>query len=547
MENRNAGREAAPSASASRQAIASPAALAAHLGRAPVTVVAAADEAARLDPTGRRLTVAEILGPPRCDSLPDRVRDALSRERGRVTGLQPADPEAVAAAWIEVVEELPWRRSEERPGAPAALRRAFDREHVGRGREKDQEIDYLVARQAAAERHAAGVPADDAVVLCLRGPAGIGGTAFARALAAALGRRSVRVSLAGVEDAAAIHGVARPAPDAGPGRLVRALRGLGPLPGRISDDPLVLLGELDRLGGAAADALLGAIDPARNHAFRDRYVGLPLDLGGALFVATGTKPADIPPLLRERLELLTLAGYTAAEKERNAAGHLIPGARRRHGLSGGDLSFSPAALGLLVRGYSREPGVRGLDGRIDAICRRGARPRTEGLPPPGEMTPETVAVWLGAPRFRDARTAGRTCRPGVAVGLAATATGGEVLVVETACLPGRGQLRVTGTAGPLLRESGDVALTWVRERGSPRRCRRARRLDGRAHAPGRGRPVEGRPVRGRHARRRPRLGAHRAAGAGRHGHDRRTDVLGAGGAGGGHPGEGARGGRAGRG
>ena len=157
---------------------------------APVIVVADADEAARLDPTGRRITVAEILGPPRYDALPDRVRDALSRERGRVTGLQPADPEAVAAAaWIEVVEELPWRRAEERPGAPAALRRAFDREHVGRGREKDQAIDYLVARQAAAERHAAGVPADDAVVLCLSGPAGIGRTAFARALAASIGRR----------------------------------------------------------------------------------------------------------------------------------------------------------------------------------------------------------------------------------------------------------------------------------------------------------------------------------------------------------------------
>jgi len=187
--------------------------------------------------------------------------------------------------------------------------------------------------------------------------------------------------------------------------------------------------------------------------------------GDALFVATATDPARIPPQLRERLEFLTLAGYTDPEKERIAAGHLIPGARRRHGLSGDDLSFSPAALGLLICGYSHEPGVRGLGGHIDAICRRGARLQTEGLPPPGEMKPETVAVWLGAPRFRDAQIAGRTRRPGVAVGLAATATGGEVLVVEAACLPGRGQLRVTGTAGPLLRESVDVALTWVRANG----------------------------------------------------------------------------------
>ena len=430
---------------------------------APVTVVADADEAARLEPIGRHITVAEVLGPPRYDSLPDHVRDALSRERARVTGLQPADPAAVAAAaWIEVVEELPWRRAEERLGSPAALRRAFDREHVGRDREKDQVIDHLVARRAAAQRHAAGAPADDAVILCLCGPPGIGRTAFARALAASLGRRFVRVSLAGVQDAAAVHGVARPAPDAAPGRLVRALRGLGSLPGRVGDNPLVVLGELDRLAEAAADAVLSAVDPARNHAFRDRYVGLPQDLGGVLFVAAATEPGRIPPLLRERLELLPLAGYTDAEKERIAAEHLIPGARRRHGLSGDDLSFSPAALELLICGYSREPGVRGLDGHIDVICRRGARLRTEGLPPPGEMTPETVAVWLGAPRFRDAQIAGRTRRPGVAVGLAATATGGEVLVVEAACLPGLGRLRVTGTAGPLLRESANVALTWVR-------------------------------------------------------------------------------------
>ena len=429
----------------------------------PVTVVADADEAARLEPTGRYLAVAEILGPPRYGSLPDHVRDALSRERARVTGLQPTDPEAVAAAaWIEVLEELPWRRAEERLGAPAALRRVFDREHVGRDREKDQVIDHLVARRAAAQRHAAGAPADDAVILCLCGPPGIGRTAFARALAAALGRRFVRVSLAGVQDAA-VHGVARPAPAAAPGRLVRALRGLGPLRGQIGDNPLVLLGELDRLAEAAADAVLGALDPARNHAFRDRYVGLPLDLRGTLFVATATDPARIPPLLQERLELLPLAGYTDAEKERIAAEHLIPGARRRHGLSGDDLSFSPAALGLLICGYSREPGVRGLNGHIDAICRRGARLQTEGLPPPGEMTPETVAAWLGAPRFRDAQIAGRTRRPGVTVGLGVTGGGGgDVLLVEAACLPGRGALQVTGTVGPLMRESVDVALTWVR-------------------------------------------------------------------------------------
>ena len=273
----------------------------------------------------RRYSAAEILGPPRYDPMHGHVRDALSRERDRVVGFHPADPEAVAAqAWIEVMEQVPWRRAAERLDAPGRLREALDREHVGRGREKDQVVDYLVARQACAEGDAAGAHAGAAEILCLCGPSGTGRTAFARALAAALDRRFVRVSLAGVEKPAGILGAARSAPEAAPGRLVDALRRLGPLPGRGGDNPLVVLGEFDRLGEAAAGALLGALDPARNHSFRDRYLALPLDLAGVLFVAAATDPARIPPLLHERLELLPLAGFTDMEKQRIATAHLIP-------------------------------------------------------------------------------------------------------------------------------------------------------------------------------------------------------------------------------
>ena len=283
----------------------------------PITIVADAEEGARLQPARRHLTVAEVLGPPRYDSLPDHVRDALSRERDHILGLHPADPTAIAAqAWIEVMETVPWRRAPAGPlDTPRLLRRTLDREHVGRDHEKDQALDYLVSRHAAAERHAAGLPAGTATVLCLVGPAGIGRTAFARALAEALGRRFLRVSLAGVENPAAVHGAARTAPETGPGRLVSALRRLGPLPDRAGDNPLVLLGELDRVGEGAADALLGVLDPARNRAFRDRYLGLPLDLTGVLFVAAATDPGRIPPLLRERLEPLPLAGYDDEEKQ----------------------------------------------------------------------------------------------------------------------------------------------------------------------------------------------------------------------------------------
>ena len=155
-------------------------------------------------------------------------------------------------------------------------------------------------------------------------------------------------------------------------------------------------------------------------------------------------------------------GYTDAEKQRIATGHLVPQRRGQHGLSADELSFSPAALQLLSAGYSREPGVRLLDDGIDGLCRRAARLRAEGLPLPGEMGPETVSAWLRAPRFRDEGIAARTRRPGVALGLAATREGGDVLLVQAACLPGRRTLRVTGTVGPMTRESANVAMAWVR-------------------------------------------------------------------------------------
>ena len=188
----------------------------------------------------------------------------------------------------------------------------------------------------------------------------------------------------------------------------------------------MLLGELDRLGEGAVDALLGALAPARNRRFRDCYVGLPLDLGGVLFVAAATEPGRIPPLLRERLELLPLAGYTDDEKERIAAEHLLPRRRGQHGLSADGLAFSPAALRFLIGAYSHEPGVRLLDGVIHGLCRGAARVRAEGVPPPGEMGPEAVSGWLRAPRFRDEAVAARTHRPGAALGLAVTGEGGDV-------------------------------------------------------------------------------------------------------------------------
>ena len=440
---------------------------------APVTVAADAAEAARLElPRQRCITVEEILGPARNESLPDAVRDAIGREHDRVAGLHPADSEAARAqAWIEVVQDLPWRRQAERPIEAPALRQALDRLHVGRAREKDSTVDHLVAREAESTEGARGPHAaagvsgprpDSPAVLCLAGPPGIGKTAFVRALAAAFDRPFAHVSLSGIKDAAALLGVARPAPEAAPGRLVRDLRQLGGSTAGAGGNPLVALRGIDQVAEAAADALLDVIDPARNHLFRDHYVGVPLDLSAVTFVATATDPANIPPLLRERMEVLALSGYTEAEKLRIATGHLLPGKHARYGLTTGHVAFSPNGLRRLIDGYTCEPGVHHLDARIDEICRRVARLLREGLPCPGRMEPETVAAWLGAAPFRKDDAGDRTRRPGVALGLAATIAGGEVVVVEARCLPGSGVLRVTGGAGEALRESAHVARTWVR-------------------------------------------------------------------------------------
>ena len=296
-------------------------------------------------------------------------------------------------------------------------------------------------------------------------------------------------------------------------------------------------------GEAAADALLGALEPAGNRAFRDRYVGLPLDLAGVLFVAAATNPGRIPPLLRERLELLPLAGYADAEKERIAASYLIPQRRGQHGLSGEDLSCSPAALRLLIDGYAREPGVRVLGHRIDALCRRAVRLRAEGLPLPrgdGSGDGSHVARGPTVPRRGDrrpqppARRRGGSGRdPG---GRRRGRRRGEPpprLRLAARHRDGRGHDEGIGGRRP---DVGPLA------RGSlpPRGCE-VRRCDRRARARGRRGPFEGRPVCRRHLRRRPRLRAGRTPAAEQRGHDRRADARRNRRARRQHPGEGAGG------
>ena len=423
----------------------------------PVLIVAHKRE--RPDaPATQQLKVDQVLGPAQHETVPDAVRDVVAREQERVMALPRADPEAARAFdWIEVATDLPWNRRAVRVGGPA-VKPALDRAHVGCEQQKERLLDHLAAGEADTSPEAA-----DALP-CLTGPSGVGKTALARSLAAALGRGFVEVALAGVRDAEAIRGIARPRPDAAPGCLVTGLRQLGVPAERKCTDPVVVLDRLDLLAeGLAADALLDALEPDRNHVFRDHYLGLPIDLSGVTWLATATDPERVPGTLRDRLDVISLPGYCEAEKLRIAAEHVIPRQLARYGLTPERLSFSPAAIRRLIRGYTREPGVTHLDRLVGAFARRVARLGREDGRWPREVGPEALGACITEPPFREGEFADRTRRPGVAVGLGVSPEGGRLGVVEARCLAGRGAVRVTGTLGTTMRESAAAALTWVRE------------------------------------------------------------------------------------
>ena len=333
---------------------------------AAVTVVADAREIERIGVNAQRyVIIEELFGVPRYGALPDEVRDAVSREWERVLALHPADPEAVDARdWIEVVEDLPWSRPVNGPRLEAAeLRRLLDDAYVGRDEEKEQVLDHLAApgltRQAArspvapgeGEQPAGSTGAATGAVLCFWGPPGVGRAA---AVATALGRRCVRVPLAGTGDAGAVRGVARSGREPAPGRIVTALRQKDAAPERKRADPVCVLGGIDRMNDAAAQALLDVLDPVRNHAFRDHYVGLPLDLSAVTFVATATDPEAISMPLLERLELVQLEDYAEEEKLRHRNRTSVPApARASRPDAGRPVAARRGAAGLDPRLHPR--------------------------------------------------------------------------------------------------------------------------------------------------------------------------------------------------
>jgi ATP-dependent Lon protease len=398
--------------------------------------------------------------------LPEKVREAALREVGKLERASDQSPESGwIRTWLDTVLELPWTTRTEDHTDLAAARAVLDADHAGLADVKDRILEYLAVRNRRAARglHVVGGRGSGAV-LALAGPPGVGKTSLGESVARALGRNFVRVSLGGVRDEAEIRGHRRTYVGALPGRIVRAIREAG------SMNPVVLLDEVDKLAAGAfsgdpAAALLEVLDPAQNHTFRDHYLEIDLDLSDVLFLATANVVDNIPGPLLDRMELVTLDGYTEAEKVAIARDHLWPRQVERAGLTTEDVSIDDAALALVAGEYTREAGVRQLERALAKVLRKVAV-RLAGQSGPVRVDAGNLKDYLGRPRFTF-ESAERTAVPGVATGLAVTGTGGDVLFIEATAAGGSGEsgLALTGQLGDVMKESAQIALSYLRSHG----------------------------------------------------------------------------------
>jgi ATP-dependent Lon protease len=386
--------------------------------------------------------------------MPEEARAEALRELDRLAKMPPAAAEyTVARTYIDWLVAVPWTQETKDDVDIAKARAILDEDHEGLDKIKDRILEYLAVKKIR--------PEGKDPILCFVGPPGVGKTSLGKSIARALGRKFHRISLGGMRDEAEIRGHRRTYIGALPGQIVQGLRRAS------SKNPVLMLDEIDKLGmdfrGDPASALLEVLDPEQNSTFRDHYLDVPFDLSRVLFITTANVMDTVPGPLRDRMEIIPLAGYTEEEKVAIAQKHLVPKQAREHGLTAGvDVSFAPEALRLIARGYTREAGVRSLEREIASVCRKLARRRAEGQTDPVRVTPDVVTSSLGVPRFEIEEVEERTRVPGVATGLAWTPAGGDVLFVEATRMPGKHTLTLTGQLGDVMKESVQAAMSWVR-------------------------------------------------------------------------------------
>ena len=402
-------------------------------------------------------------------NLPEKVHEAAMREVDKLERTSDQSPEVGwIRTWLDTVLDIPWDERTEDAYDIAGARVILDEDHTGLDDVKDRIIEYLAVRKRRSDRGLGVIGGRrSGAVLALVGPPGVGKTSLGESVARAMGRKFVRVSLGGVRDEAEIRGHRRTYVGALPGRIVRAMREAG------SMNPVILLDEVDKLGadyrGDPTAALLEVLDPAQNHTFRDHYLEVELDLSDVLFIATANVAEAIPEPLMDRMEPIALDGYTEAEKVTIAQGHLLPRQLERAGLDAGDVTVTDAALQRLAGEYTREAGVRALERGIGRVLRKiAARTASGELALPVTVDADNLKDYLGHPRHTP-ESAERTAVPGVATGLAVTGTGGDVLFIEASLADpetGSTGVTLTGQLGDVMKESAQIALSYLRSHGA---------------------------------------------------------------------------------
>jgi ATP-dependent Lon protease len=396
--------------------------------------------------------------------LPEKVREAALREVGKLERASDQSPESGwIRTWLDTVLDLPWNVKTEDSTDLTAAREILDADHHGLDDVKDRIVEYLAVRTRRAQRGLQVVGGrGSGAVMVLAGPPGVGKTSLGESVARALGRKFVRVALGGVRDEAEIRGHRRTYVGALPGRIVRAIGEAG------SMNPVVLLDEIDKVGsdyrGDPSAALLEVLDPAQNHTFRDHYLDLDLDLSDVVFLATANVIENIPSALLDRMELVQIDGYTEDDKVAIARDYLLPRQRERAALNDDEVIVTDAALRKIAADYTREPGVRQFE-RLLAKALRKVTTKLAEDPGPKTIDEPDLVGYLGRPRFTP-ESAERTAVPGVATGLAVTGLGGDVLYIEAGAAgsdkPGDGSLQLTGQLGDVMKESAQIALSYVR-------------------------------------------------------------------------------------
>ena len=415
--------------------------------------------------------------------MPEPVLKEAQRELSRLERISPGSPEnGVIRDFLDWLSELPW--TAETPDN-LDLRRAegiLNEDHYGLEKVKRRILEYLAVRKLK--------PDGKGPILCFVGPPWVGKTSLGQSLARALGRKFIRISLGGVRDEADIRGHRRTYIGSIPGRILQEIRKAG------SRNPVFMLDELDKVGadfrGDPASALLEVLDPQQNHSFTDHYLGVPFDLSKVLFIGTANQIDPVAPPLRDRMETIEIAGYTNAEKLEIARRYLLRRQREENGLGAHDITFSEPALRMLIERYTREAGVRNLERAIGTVLRGLAARVARDEPVRGSVAVKDLEQYLGPPKF-ERETALHQGLPGIVTGLAYTPSGGEIIFVEAAQMPGKGNFTLTGQIGDVMRESGQAALSLVRSRAQEWHIsnEQLEKLDIHIHVPAGGVPKDG--------------------------------------------------------